>query len=296
MEICIRMVLTFSITLMMLNENHIRQVYGLQLPDLYLDPKDPIFNSTLCAPISKTIYVRKGDTMNVVCLNSDLNNAVRKEESSPFGYTYNLLVTTDKKLFQKRRKQSIKGDRKASLVHICRQHQQIVKNQHGFFREAVDKYHIQFSPWRTAQGPEFKAGKVYYFYTTSGGTEEGLKNEIGPASTRHMYFKVVLCEAGNPCRGRNRVGRCVPRENSARKQRFSDDEETSKANNNKNRPLLIGAMTVGCFVAGFLIASLIYLATYYCVEKKIVETNKQKSGISLCLSPPLGSSEHSELL
>ena len=50
---------------------------GIQLPDVYWNPDEPMFNQTQCQQGSREIFVKEYDTINIVCANRDLNNAVK---------------------------------------------------------------------------------------------------------------------------------------------------------------------------------------------------------------------------
>ena len=235
--------------------------------------------------------------MNVVCRNRALNNALINDPALlPSGYAFNILVTTDQNLFNKRLSQSPDGKTKATKIHDCRQYQQLADGKNGFFREAIDKSQIQFSRWGF---PRFESGKLYYFYTTSDGTEKSLTNKKGPRSTRHMYFEVFVCRKSEGCSARSRVSRCI-RSKRAQRQTSSGGGKNNKngGNNNNNNQqklepdwVLFGSMAGGCFLAGFLIATLIYIARDCYKEIKRVKRENENPNSGTFESP-----EHSELL
>ena len=75
----------------------------------------------------------------------------------------------------------------------------------------VDKHQVRFTPVQGSVNQIlFKGGNTYYFYTTSNGSEAGLGRNRGPASTRHMFFKVRVCGSAEICDDlRLRVNRCL---------------------------------------------------------------------------------------
>ena len=196
-------------------------ISGIQLPDIYWHPDEPLFNKTHCQRGSREIYVREYDVMNIVCANRDLNNAVKEVAGvvSPKGYTYNVLVTQDSELFENRQIQdtssssssssSSRSKRKAKLFYICRE--QKIVSKHGVHLSVVEKFSIRFTPIQVSLGQfVFTGGNTYYFYTTSNGSEAGLANNQGSISTRHMYLKVRVCGPNEVCDDRRfRVNRCL---------------------------------------------------------------------------------------
>ncbi|XP_066934657.1 uncharacterized protein [Clytia hemisphaerica] len=225
---------------------------NIQLPDVYWHPDEPMFNTKKCLPVSTTIYVKEFDTMNVICPNRDLNNAILDKMSrSKSKYNYNLLMTEDKELFKERKKRT--GNKEADTIFICREHKTL--GQNGLQLSVIDKYRIQFSPIRASSSqPEFKAGHTYYFYTTSNGTEASLGVDSGSASTKHMFFKVEVCSNDDQiCKDRDeRINRCIERRQV--KQPQVSDEYNS--NGKVNWEILVPVLVVLFFVVGILVGAL----------------------------------------
>ena len=226
---------------------------NIQLPDVYWHPDEPMFNTKKCHSASTTIYVKEFDTMNVICPNRDLNNAILdKKSKSKTKYTYNLLMTEDSELFNGRQKRL--GNKEADTIFICREHKTL--GQNGLQLSVIDKYRIQFSPIRASSSqPEFKAGHTYYFYTTSNGTEASLGVDSGSTSTQHMFFKVKVCSKDDQlCHDREeRINRCIEWRQVGQPQ-LSDE---SGSNDGKvNWEILVPVLLVLSLVVGILIGAL----------------------------------------
>lgn len=194
-----------------------------QLPDILWDPANPIYNETLCGSASKRIYVKESDTINIVCSNRDLNNGfVSNSRRAKRDFFYDIHVTDKRELYSDRKTGNQHGDA-VNTVYRCRE--TLHSDSNSLVKSSVEKYPVIFSPWGNANGRKFEPGKTYYFFTTSDGTEESLKNKRAPLETQHMGFEVYVCKSDELCKQRSRVNRCVGK--PATEERLLDDDSSS---------------------------------------------------------------------
>lgn len=171
-----------------------------QLPDVLWDISNPIFNKTTCGASANRIYVREMFQINIICSNPALNNAIlttaetidRTGGSNSIGkqkdlYFYNILVTEDETVFQKR----IHDKNNTTVLKHC---QLMTQQTHkGVTSYTIDSYTVRFDPWPNYRKYTFEAGHVYYFYTTSNGSLESLTSEQGSIQSQHMSLIVHVC-------------------------------------------------------------------------------------------------------
>jgi len=218
-----------------------KQLYTLQLPDILWDPENPIFNETLCGSDATKLYaVEYLDSLSIVCANRDLNNALLEHDKSRSAFFYNVLVTENVQLFR-RRDFDIN---QVKILKYCRPKEGLIDRA---VRRIVDSHRVYFNPYSfVASNQNFQAGKTYYFYTTSNGTEESLNSERrSPPHLRHMGFQVYICPSVGECSPlRNQISRCVSPTISAGQNLKGSDDQTGTH------------ITIGSFVVAVLVALL----------------------------------------
>ena len=197
---------------------------ALQLPDILWDPDNPIFNETLCgADASKLYAVEYLDSLNIICGNRDLNNAILERDKSGSAFFYNVLVTENEQLFHQRKFDA----EQVNILKYCRPKEGLLDR---VARTVVDFRRVYFNPFSSVSSDQnFHAGKTYYFYTTSNGTEESLNtNTRSPPRFQHMGFQVYICPSAAECSPlRDRVSRCVPPSlSTGRNQKGFDEDQT----------------------------------------------------------------------
>jgi len=170
------------------------------LPSIVWDPHNYMFDAVNC-PNSNYLSVKYSDSISVVCSNANIINYVKSDNHKKNDVFYNLYVTSDKTVFEKR------DAKKSRHLLDCDLQQAAKKDGNNAF--LLIHYDISFSDGLGSSSAfEFYKGKRYYFFTTSDGSEENKDStEVSPKS-EHMYFVVYVCNNNELCEDREQKNVC----------------------------------------------------------------------------------------